>query len=102
MDSGSKILAAARVPLQKVNIPFRFRLTTQNALADCQDLWNESLKDSDIAVGVKVCQSKDSTSKTENLVCQPTTGDTFEAKAVAKLLKLPNGSIIRAPASLAI
>jgi hypothetical protein len=96
-SSDGPVLAAARLPLQKIRLPLRFRMTEGNAILP--DEWKLALREQDVYVQVDVCtdDAESNTKRSGDPSCRNDSG--IRSKGVAKLLRLENNTI-RAPASL--
>lgn len=111
------VLAGAKLPLNRVRLPLRFRLTRENLLLEenqFQDANVEKvLSEQDLVVQAFLCSEEmvqrypngrdlvyACRNQQQNPVGNPL-GKTLEATAVAKLLRLPQlNEPIRAPVSL--
>jgi hypothetical protein len=100
-SSDGPVLAAARLPLQKIRLPLRFRMTEGNAILP--DAWKQALREQDLYVQVDVCSDDGESDTTDKRPgerdpsCRNDSG--IRSKGVAKLLRLENNTI-RAPVSL--
>lgn len=101
------VLAAARIPVGRIRIPFRFRLSSKNAILPTE--WERALRESDVIVSVVSCTDAHdnvgrslirSSSERDNFPpCPSHDGNQLTSSGIAKLLLLEN-TRIRAPVSL--
>lgn len=96
------VLAAARLPMQKIRIPLRFRMTEQNVInSDLVDTWTKVLREEDVYLEAKVCSDSDidDESSAAKSICRADPEGQLQARGVAKLLRLEKNTI-RGPVSL--
>lgn len=101
--NGPIILAGAKFPVSSVRFPFSFQMYKENLLSNkpgVTEAWEGLAKTEDVILRAQICPSDAS-----KLPCEE--GETKKyAEGVAKLVTnlpgLPEGEVIRAPASLAL
>ena len=106
------ILAAARLPLIKIRLPLRFRMSERNAVRpEFKDEWKRALREEDLVIQATVCpedsnsnsntnSNSDATTISVEQICRNRDANGLQALGSAKLLRLQDGSVLRAPVSL--
>jgi hypothetical protein len=120
LPGSDTILAGAKIPVARVSLHFRFRLTEQNAVHGQLQAWREALQSSDLLLKAAICSVPDeeqksrktqTTTDTANLLlsgCATWKTLPLQAEGVAKLLLLGNTNdeegavVLRAPVSLSL
>jgi len=86
------ILAGAKLPMSRLQLPIRFTLNDKNVLEGQQRAWQQAVTSNDLLVQAKVCYGDD----IQPYECSAK----LTANGAAKLLKLDQGVRIRAAVSL--
>jgi hypothetical protein len=96
------VLAAARLPMQKIRLPLRFVMTSANSVSPAQTAaWKQALATTDLLVTAVVCRTIGGKNSLSPVSCS-TAPNGLEAAGVAKFLRLQNGALLRAPVSLSL